>query len=349
MPQGTFHQMRNVSSCLSYSSFHLDTLNIPAFVQSFMDDDALEIDHRGTLWNAGVELISRVDGMTDAAALAAREGGRGPSLTDEERNVVETLRMLRHNIRALDVRMNERKVAATGAEAADDDYVWGKLVDDIDLCLHEFKHRREDPVPKFVKVRDNKKVSHRHGGDVNVVQPGSPSASACEVEQEGSDGASPDGRECEVYRAGGMGEEEEGNKNTLDLNDYLSKLPVYGRSGGYKKCPSLGGPGPSRSVGGSVVIAYQSRVVPCVVSNVVPSVSSAIVAYDGYESEYDETHPLEMLKLARGNGREQCGEGDAKVGVTVFARWGATQVSFFFEEKKKKKAKVFFKRFFVKP
>ena len=42
-PQGTYHQCRNVKPCLSYSRFHLDEVNLPAFLQSLFDGDATEL------------------------------------------------------------------------------------------------------------------------------------------------------------------------------------------------------------------------------------------------------------------------------------------------------------------
>ena len=53
MPEGTYHYCRNLEPCLSYSRFHLDDLNLPAFLRSYIDGDAQDIDHGELLWNAG--------------------------------------------------------------------------------------------------------------------------------------------------------------------------------------------------------------------------------------------------------------------------------------------------------
>ena len=67
LPQGTFHACRNLKPCLSYSRFHLDQDNLPAFLTSYLDGDAVEIDHGEILWNATYELIKSLDQATDRA------------------------------------------------------------------------------------------------------------------------------------------------------------------------------------------------------------------------------------------------------------------------------------------
>jgi len=37
LPAGTFHFCRNLEPCLSYSRFHLDTVNLPQFFRSYID------------------------------------------------------------------------------------------------------------------------------------------------------------------------------------------------------------------------------------------------------------------------------------------------------------------------
>jgi hypothetical protein len=129
MPQGTFHQVRNKTNCLSYSCFHLDTLNLPAFIQSFMDNDAPEIDHRATLWNAGTDLISNVDELTDKAERETQRGGQVPKLTKGNVEVVETLRKLRHSIREFEVRMRAQRAIVDDVNEGVHEYEWGKLVE----------------------------------------------------------------------------------------------------------------------------------------------------------------------------------------------------------------------------
>jgi len=66
MPQGTYHQCRNATPCLSYSRFHLDTINLLPFLQSMIDEDADEIDHGEVIWNSVTESISTLDKFVDS-------------------------------------------------------------------------------------------------------------------------------------------------------------------------------------------------------------------------------------------------------------------------------------------
>ena len=104
MPEGTFHQCRNATDCLSYSRFHLDTLNLPAFIQSFLDGDAPEIDHATILWNAAKELLDRSDELIDRASTARKKKIDYEPITGSELQIIQTLRVLRHSCRELAVR-----------------------------------------------------------------------------------------------------------------------------------------------------------------------------------------------------------------------------------------------------
>ncbi|GMH55121.1 hypothetical protein TL16_g01827 [Triparma laevis f. inornata] len=73
MPEGTYHQCRNKTDCLSYSRFHLDTLNLPSFIQSLLDNDAPEIDHATILWNACKDLMDKNDALIDRATEARKQ------------------------------------------------------------------------------------------------------------------------------------------------------------------------------------------------------------------------------------------------------------------------------------
>jgi hypothetical protein len=45
MPEGTFHACENTTACLSYHRFHVDGVNLPGFLASFMAQDATSINH----------------------------------------------------------------------------------------------------------------------------------------------------------------------------------------------------------------------------------------------------------------------------------------------------------------
>ena len=144
MPEGTFHQCRNETDCLSYSRFHLDTLNLPAFIQSFLDGDAPEIDHATILWNAAKDLLDKTDELIDRAAKALSKKKEVQLTTPKELQIIQTLRALRHSCRELAARSHSSstvlKQLIGGKE--DDTFDWDQIVDDIDLGLHEFRYRK---------------------------------------------------------------------------------------------------------------------------------------------------------------------------------------------------------------
>jgi len=180
MPEGTFHQCCNITPCLSYSRFHLDTINLPAFIRSFFDNDAPEIQHDEILWNATYEMIQQVDSITDDAQDALKVRERIPKLGVEKTNVVKSLRNLRHAVRDVARRMalrvavkgvnssflslpsvskSSRKATNNGghnkrtgggrSQEEQDLHDWNTMVDDVDFSLHEFRFRRLSCQPVF--------------------------------------------------------------------------------------------------------------------------------------------------------------------------------------------------------
>ena len=82
LPAGTYHAVRNMSTCLSYHRMHLDRINLQRLYKSFVVHDALHshgIPHRRILWNAAHSIIDyldsdssepkRVDAITDLGAI----------------------------------------------------------------------------------------------------------------------------------------------------------------------------------------------------------------------------------------------------------------------------------------
>ena len=180
MPQGTYHQCRNVTPCLSYSRFYLDPVNLRAFLSSHFDGDAPEIDAPEVLWNCVHALMEVVDTGTDEAKkdLEAKgsnnksdeddddnevdlsvleKGNLDPSLT----RAVDTLRCLRHVAREFTRKLELRATVKGKASArmsppvnstSEDDNTpnkWRQLVDDCDVCLHEFRYRYSEHVPAY--------------------------------------------------------------------------------------------------------------------------------------------------------------------------------------------------------
>jgi len=136
MPQGTYHQCRNITPCLSYSRFVLDTTNLKAFLESYLDDDAAEIDHLVVLWNACYELHTRVD-----AYVAQRRTESIESLPPSMFATIDSLRMLRNVACEISLRSPQ---ANSRAE-------WCQMKEDIDVTIHNFRyrnHRHRPPLPR---------------------------------------------------------------------------------------------------------------------------------------------------------------------------------------------------------
>ena len=154
MPHGTYHQCQNITPCLSYSRFHLDVINLRAFLQSLFDGDASELQQDEVLWNAAQEIIRIIEKATDEKRQVDTE------LVD----TVDALRALRNITREITRKLHVRQTVKgiTSAESSSllsavkidgDMEIWQKLVDDIDITLHEFRYRFNKKLPAFRKKR----------------------------------------------------------------------------------------------------------------------------------------------------------------------------------------------------
>ena len=132
MPQGTYHQCRNISPCLSYSRFHLDTVNLLPFVESLINGDAPEIDQEEILWNLTTELISKVDTAVDhTQSLVKQQLHIKDDISEDLVETVDILRALRHFVREV-ARRHEIEQQLKGVEV-NPDHCFGTLVDDVDM------------------------------------------------------------------------------------------------------------------------------------------------------------------------------------------------------------------------
>ena len=132
MPHGTYHQCRNVTPCLSYSRFHLDTINLLPFIESLINGDAPEIDQEEILWNLTTELISKVDTAFDhTQSLVKQHGIMKDDISEDLVDTVNILRTLRHFVREI-ARRHEIQLTLKGAEVKSD-HCFGTLVDDVDM------------------------------------------------------------------------------------------------------------------------------------------------------------------------------------------------------------------------
>ena len=155
MPQGTFHQCRNVTPCLSYHRFHLDSLNLHAFYESWQERDAPDIDHEEVIWNASTELCSKIDAYTDAFRNAQKVVSdcnaeiRNAKAPVDVAAAVCSLQCL-HKV-CLQISMRADLIIDTTGMSD-----WKLLVQDIEETLHEFRFRQSNVIPSQSKTHPRK-------------------------------------------------------------------------------------------------------------------------------------------------------------------------------------------------
>jgi len=147
-----------------------------------VDDDAPEIDHGEALWNCATELRRRVDEFFDDTRLCKRQQLPMPRLTEDLVQIVDTLRALRNVIReiarriALKIMLKTKAVPTVPNENIENNEntseektsgpmkvkvgkessarAWATMVEDIDICLHDFRYRNHDSIPKLRLRKD---------------------------------------------------------------------------------------------------------------------------------------------------------------------------------------------------
>jgi hypothetical protein len=135
MPQGTYHHCRNITPCLSYHRFHLDTLNLTAFYESWKEKDAPDIDHEEVIWNAATELCMKVDAFVDGVRRC-----HDHFVPAEILSAVKSLRALRNVCKEISMQLT-----------SNDD--WKLIVQDVEETLHEFRYRLSEKIPA---IKNNK-------------------------------------------------------------------------------------------------------------------------------------------------------------------------------------------------
>lgn len=141
IPQGTYHQCRNVTPCLSYSRFFLDDVNLNAFLQSYFDRDALDLDHEDLLWNVCYELHSLLSNYTDKVRNEWLRGGKKDEAPSSIVEIVSTLRKLRNAARHVEIHF----IRLSKSPQVD----WTKMVFDIDFTLHNYRYRFFQKQPRL--------------------------------------------------------------------------------------------------------------------------------------------------------------------------------------------------------
>jgi hypothetical protein len=293
MPHGTYHQCRNVTPCLSYSRFHLDSENLLAFLQSMLDQDAPEIDHGEVLWNSSVEIIKKIDAFFDESQAKRKKRQPLPELNAEMKRLVVTLQKLRHCCRelarryAIQSQMNKAPTVSTLRSREQDQHSWDRLVDDIDLCLHEFRYRMADDIPPFRPRRTKEKNRISYLKTTARVKTG-----------------------CHTPSSGIVAFDTDAESAFLLLPKVtLQKRPMAC----FKRAQRM-------RVGERVMVYVHGRKVNGTILEIQEEMQAAYLTYDGFPIFYDDFQPFERLRNSR------CGaELPVKAvqpGIVVSTRWG---------------------------
>mmetsp|Transcript_37883 Transcript_37883/g.55509 ORF Transcript_37883/g.55509 Transcript_37883/m.55509 type:complete len:935 (+) Transcript_37883:92-2896(+) len=348
MPQGTYHQCRNVTPCLSYSRFYLDTVNLLPFFQSLVDGDAPELEHEEVLWNSTTELIRTVDSAVDDAQARVKRGETSvPKVDASLARIVDTLRALRNIVRELARReelrnavkgkkaaarrvrpgghvtlppakdgagMNENRTSVAMKQATDNgsminDHGWENLVGDIDLCMHEFRFRRMEKIPTF-RARRIRALKN-----------------ALNIPHSGKEGA--ERRKGTTKGVGSNDVPEEGSSPVVAYDTDLDKAYLAIRNASAKYVPSLCESEEGKktimelAVGDHIHARIEGKRIPAEIIQIDPDQHSAYLSYEDYPSLYDEYQPYEQLRkpLSYGDASE-IPHGEVKPGLVVLNRWG---------------------------
>jgi hypothetical protein len=184
MPQGTYHQCRNLTPCLSYSRFYLDSINLNAFLESYLDRDSPEIDHIEVLWNACINLMEIVDKYADKVKANPQLELDGSQFPTNVASAVDALRPLRNVSREIARRLgmgepnqqtsSEREItrslemAETHKQMSSKD--WNAMIHDIDGTLHNFRYRLFTKQPPFRRLMEaSSKVVLTSASSIRVI------------------------------------------------------------------------------------------------------------------------------------------------------------------------------------
>ena len=288
MPNGTYHQCRNITPCLSYSRFHLDTVNLLPFVMSLVNGDAPEIDHRDVLWNLASALIKKVDAVVDLVQERVLAGQDvADVVTDNTRETVETLLTLRNFIGEIG-RRDEVKMAVKGPdekkskqELNPELHDFSVLAADIDVCLHDYRYRESKPIPEFKPRRKGKVFTNTllKGAKKNCI-----------------------GRDLSKFQIGNkpvvvFSSSLENNYMSLPNADVEKHYPFAEKN---KVGEALIGSG-SLTIGDMLAVKLEQKCVKAEVLEVIPQMKAAYISYEDYPSVYDEYQPFDLLRLPSGD------------------------------------------------
>nr|CCA14582.1 conserved hypothetical protein [Albugo laibachii Nc14] len=154
LPEGTFHSCKNITPCLSHHQFHLDTSNLLGFLDSFIKQDAPNIDHAEILWNAAHDVM---------AAVEEKFGENAPKRSFDPLAIrqLESLTGLRHAVCHISMR------EAVPTKAAWD---WRKLLNDVETLLNIVESSNGGNTIEFYTDSNSKPISSKPYEPSSVLQ-----------------------------------------------------------------------------------------------------------------------------------------------------------------------------------
>lgn len=228
--------------------------------------DAIEIDHCEVIWNVSSEILDRLkEDLVQYNANDRTEGG-----TRDDATIGETARLL-GLLRSACVELKlvrELPHANKYKGLKYDSHTWQKLVNDIDLVLHDYRYRDDDKKPRF-----------RFAVFDSAVE----AAARSEIEDPGESSDEEQKREFN-------------GKFRLDdffqnLNDLIEELPFLTRNDEDRVISdSL-----VLNVGDKVHIRLFDRLACATVDSKVEK-KAAFITYDGLPSCFDEFLPFEQVR-----------------------------------------------------
>jgi len=175
---------------------------------------------------------------------------------------------------------------------------WEIVVDDIDVCLHEFRYRNASRIPP-IKLRTSRETSKLlHFEDF---------ANKLGVDTGG-----------EATVVSDFTEEESGQPSDFATTfQSLPNAPTNLMERGSFSSAEL-------RIGDTVDVGLNGKKLRGSVLQKECELNAAFLSYEGYPSEYDEFQPYERLRVpVGGEGVAEVLPDDVKPGAVVLNRWGA--------------------------
>lgn len=280
MPYGTYHACRNVTPCLSYHRFYLDTVNLKGFLESFFDLEAPCMDHDQVIWNVCWELSERVDKFSEQA-----ESSGDPVVPYEIEAAVDALRVLRNISREIAMREAIKEKQQGKKIVVEEKYQWTTLVEDIDQSLHDFRFRLRKKKPPLFTRKSQKEPAANY----------KKTTSQDEEEEFDDDEA-----------------EDKPARTTLERE--YRKLPKV-----TKAIIGLGVPDSLKlGEGDKIRFRWHGRQATGTIDGIQDFVKAAYLTYDGFPPCHSEYQPIDRLRIHVSGDSTEVSDKDLQAGSRVF-------------------------------